>query len=107
MPLRLTRETGPALMSGPRPADSPMSCCGGGPAVTETVTIDRLGARGDGIAGTGAGPVYVPYALPGERVVVERHGARGHLVEVEMASQDRIEPFCPYFGSCGGCAIQH
>ena len=26
---------------------------------------------------------------------------------IETASPERIEPFCPHFGICGGCAIQH
>ena len=32
-----------------------------GPCVTEQLTIHRLGHRGDGVADTAAGPVYVPY----------------------------------------------
>jgi 23S rRNA (uracil1939-C5)-methyltransferase len=77
------------------------------PAVVERVTIARLGGKADGIAEGGNGPVFVPYALPGERVVIERDGPRAHLVSVEAPSPDREEPFCPYFGSCGGCATQH
>ncbi len=42
----------------------PNSCSG--PRVTERLTIARLGHRGDGIADTPQGPVYVPYVLPGE-----------------------------------------
>jgi 23S rRNA (uracil1939-C5)-methyltransferase len=38
----------------------------------EHLTISRLGIRGDGVADTPAGPVYVPYTLPGELVEVER-----------------------------------
>ena len=34
------------------------------------VTIERLGGRGDGIAQTEAGPVFVPAALPGEQMLV-------------------------------------
>ncbi len=34
--------------------------------MSETVTITRIGHRGDGIAQTASGPVYVPFALPGE-----------------------------------------
>jgi 23S rRNA (uracil1939-C5)-methyltransferase len=33
-----------------------------------TLTIDRLGALGDGVAETQRGPVYIPFALPSERV---------------------------------------
>ncbi len=48
--------------------------------MTERLTIDRIGRRGDGIADTPAGPRYVPYTLPGETAEV---------------------------GTCGGCALQH
>jgi 23S rRNA (uracil1939-C5)-methyltransferase len=78
--------------------------------VTERLVIDRLAHRGDGVADTSAGPVFVPYTLPGETVEAEPvpgHPDRRHLLRVETASPERIEPFCPHFGICGGCAIQH
>ncbi len=75
--------------------------------MAERVLIERIGHRGDGIAETASGPVFVPYALPGETVLVERHGPRARLVAVEQPSPDRVEPFCPYFGRCGGCLAQH
>jgi 23S rRNA (uracil1939-C5)-methyltransferase len=75
--------------------------------VAERVTIQRIGHRGDGVAATDAGPVFVPFALPGETVLIERGGARGRLVEIEQPSPDRAVPFCPYFGTCGGCLAQH
>src|SRR4051794_2443085 len=68
------------------------------------LAIDRLGPRGDGVA---PGPVYVPYALAGETVEASVEGDRGKLLAVRTPSPDRIEPFCPYFGTCGGCAVQH
>ena len=78
--------------------------------MSEQIVITHLGQRGDGVAETSTGPVYVPYTLPGETVAVEPvpgHPDRRHLLRVEAASADRIEPFCPHFGICGGCAIQH
>jgi 23S rRNA (uracil1939-C5)-methyltransferase len=71
------------------------------------VTIDRLGAQGDGVADTPAGPLFVPFALPGERVNVARRKDRGEIVALLEASPQRIEPVCRHFGDCGGCAIQH
>jgi 23S rRNA (uracil1939-C5)-methyltransferase len=78
--------------------------------VVERLVIDRLGHRGDGIADTPAGPLYVPYVLPGETVDVEPvpgHADRRHVVRVEVESAERIAPICPHFGVCGGCALQH
>jgi 23S rRNA (uracil1939-C5)-methyltransferase len=78
--------------------------------VTEQLTISRLGHRGDGIADTAHGPVYVPYALPGEVVTVEPvpgHPDRRHPVRVDKPIKERAVPICKHFGQCGGCAMQH
>jgi 23S rRNA (uracil1939-C5)-methyltransferase len=75
--------------------------------VAEQVTIKRLGAKGDGIADTSSGPVFVPKVLPGETVSIERDGSHARLVSVDAASPERETPFCPYFDECGGCATQH
>ena len=69
--------------------------------------IARLGAQGDGVADTAAGPVYIPFALPGETVVAARERDRGTLISVLEPSPQRTEPACRHFGECGGCALQH
>ena len=78
--------------------------------MVERLAISGLGHRGDGIAASAAGPIYVPYTLPGETVEVEPwtgHPDRRHLVRVDAPSAERIAPICPHFGTCGGCALQH
>jgi 23S rRNA (uracil1939-C5)-methyltransferase len=80
------------------------------PRVTEQLTIARLGHRGDGIADTATGPVFVPYTLPGETVTAEPvpgHPDRRHLVHVDRPSHERVAHVCKHFTSCGGCAMQH
>ena len=87
------------------------SNAGDGPgSVTEgsvRARIERLGRRGEGVAMPDGARVYVPYTLPGETVSLHREGERGTLLGVVEPSPERIEPFCPYFGICGGCALQH
>lgn len=81
-----------------------------GPVVVEHLLIDHVGHRGDGVALSNGKPVYVPYVLAGERIAVEAvpgHPDRPHLLNVEVASPERVSPFCTHFGYCGGCAIQH
>lgn len=61
---------------------------------------------------TGGWVVFVPYALPGERVRVsvwknEANCSHADLLEVLQASPDRVDPRCPLFGKCGGCQYQH
>lgn len=68
--------------------------------------IERLGARGEGVARTQRGLVFVPYALAGETVRAEVDGERGRLVDVLEPSLDRVAPICPLYGECGGCAVQ-
>jgi len=80
---------------------------------TETITIDRLGAQGDGIAASQDGPVYVPFTLPGETVAIARVKNQGTVMSIASASADRQEPPCRHFGpdgingTCGGCTLQH
>src|SRR5271166_1483229 len=79
--------------------------------VVERLVIDHVGHRGDGVALAGTEAIYVPYALGGETVEVAdvpgHHPDRRRLLSVEIASPERIAPFCRHFGVCGGCAIQH
>jgi 23S rRNA (uracil1939-C5)-methyltransferase len=69
--------------------------------------IVRVGAQGDGVAETEAGPVYVPFTLQGERVTADVEGDQGRLLEVLRPSAVRVSPPCRHFGTCGGCALQH
>jgi 23S rRNA (uracil1939-C5)-methyltransferase len=74
---------------------------------TQALDIARLGAQGDGVSDTPSGPVFVPYALSGERVQADVHGERARLIAVMTPSPDRIAPVCRHFTHCGGCAMQH
>ena len=74
---------------------------------TRELEIGRLGAQGDGVADGPQGPIYVRYALPGERVRAEVAGERGRVLQVLRPGPDRATPICRHFGACGGCAAQH
>ena len=78
--------------------------------MVERLHIDHVGHRGDGVVLDGGEAIYVPYTLGGETVEVEDvhgHPDRRRLLAIDIKSPERIEPFCPHFGVCGGCAIQH
>lgn len=56
--------------------------------------------------------VFVPLALPGERVGVrivedKRGYALAEAEEIVETSAERVAPACPHFGACGGCQYQH
>jgi 23S rRNA (uracil1939-C5)-methyltransferase len=56
--------------------------------------------------------VFVPFALPGEKVRVrlvdeKRNYAHAELVEVLQPATQRQPPVCVHFGLCGGCHYQH
>ncbi len=75
--------------------------------MAETVdeaAIVGLDARGDGVTESGAA---VRGALPGERVRIRGGDRSVELLEILGPNPDRTEPFCPWFGACGGCAAQH
>lgn len=72
------------------------------------VVIAALGHLGDGVAETPEGELYVPFALPGERVRVRDLGeGRAELLGIVTPSAERVKPPCPHFKQCGGCALQN
>lgn len=75
------------------------------------VEIEAIGRNGDGIARINGRPVFVPLALPGDRLRVRLIAKRadGYAAEVieEQKQSERAEPACPHYGHCGGCHLQH
>lgn len=74
--------------------------------------IESLSHEGRGIAHLDGKTIFVEGALPEEEVnarLVRRHRRYddARTVEVLKASPDRIQPHCPWFAECGGCALQH
>ena len=75
--------------------------------------IEGLAHEGRGITHDERGrPVFVDFALPGERVrfrytKLRRSRGEGAAVEILEPAAERIEPGCAHFGNCGGCALQH
>ncbi|PTQ53246.1 MAG: RNA methyltransferase, TrmA family [Brockia lithotrophica] len=77
-----------------------------------TFSVDTITQEGEGLSRGDGFVVFVPGALPGERVrarvvQVKRDYARAKLLALEAASPDRASPPCPVYGRCGGCTLQH
>ncbi len=70
------------------------------------LTIERLGTRGEGVAQIEGRKIFVPHTIPGDTISAEINGDAGRIVEIIEPSGDREAPFCPHYGTCGGCAIQ-
>lgn len=78
----------------------------------ENLTIVDVAFGGKGVARSGGKVVFVPFTITGEEVTAEifklkKNFAEADLVSVLIASPHRVEPVCPYFGTCGGCSYQH
>lgn len=76
------------------------------------VLIQDIGRDGQGIGRCGEAVVFVPGALPGERVqACLVHRARRHwiarLETLEQSSPERRRPPCILASACGGCSLQH
>ncbi len=74
--------------------------------------VESLDHEARGIARQEGKTIFIDGALPGERVEYASFRKKpnyelAHLVAVERASVARVEPRCPHFGICGGCAMQH
>ncbi len=74
--------------------------------------VEDLSHDGRGVVKIESKVYFVPGALPGETVTFSPKKKRkgqfnGELISIEMASRNRVDPKCTYFGVCGGCTLQH
>ncbi|MCL6456865.1 MAG: 23S rRNA (uracil(1939)-C(5))-methyltransferase RlmD [Gorillibacterium sp.] len=74
--------------------------------------IVGIGHEGEGVGRVNGYTLFIPGALPGERVrtkvlKVKKQYGYGKLLEVLEKSPDRIKAPCPIYNQCGGCQLQH
>lgn len=75
------------------------------------VTIEKLVHGGSGFARHEGKVVFVPFSVPGDRLLVRKAEekkafCRAEIVRVIEPGPGRVAPRCPYFGTCGGCQLQ-
>ena len=69
-------------------------------------------ANGQAVGRTGGMVVFCFGPLPQERARVRISSVKpkyavGEMLQLTLGSRLRAQPFCPVFGSCGGCQVQH
>ena len=74
--------------------------------------VSRLGSNGEGIVKDGNYTVFVPYALPNEKIKyrvlkVKKNIVFAKIVEVYTPAEERVRPACAVYEKCGGCQLQH
>jgi 23S rRNA (uracil1939-C5)-methyltransferase len=74
--------------------------------------IETIAFGGEGILRYRGFVVFIPFTAVGDRITcriteMKRSFAKGILIELKYASRYRTQPLCPYFGTCGGCQLQH
>jgi tRNA/tmRNA/rRNA uracil-C5-methylase (TrmA/RlmC/RlmD family) len=76
------------------------------------VRIESLAYGGDGIGRIDGRAIFVPRTAPGDlvrvRITEDRKSyLRGEVVDLVEAGPNRRDAPCRYFGTCGGCQLQH
>ncbi len=82
--------------------------------INQIVEADVIGLahEGEGVGRVEGFTLFIPGALPGERVKarvseVKKQFGRAELLQVLVSSTDRVAPPCPIYEQCGGCQLQH
>jgi 23S rRNA (uracil1939-C5)-methyltransferase len=76
------------------------------------VAFTDLLANGQAVGRAGGMVVFCFGPLPQERAhvriaTVKQRYAVAKMIELQTRSPLRAQPFCPVFGTCGGCQVQH
>ncbi len=79
--------------------------------ILDNVVIEAVAAEGKALARVDGMALFVQFAVPGDIVKVKvtkkkKNYMEGFILEIKKPSPDRLEPFCQYFGVCGGCKWQ-
>ncbi|MEY9096699.1 23S rRNA (uracil(1939)-C(5))-methyltransferase RlmD [Paenibacillus sp. RC84] len=77
-----------------------------------TAEIIGIGHDGEGVGRVEGFTLFVPGALPGERVhlkvlKLKKQYGYAKLLEVLDSSPERVGAPCPIYDKCGGCQLQH
>ncbi len=80
--------------------------------IFENVLIEGIAAEGKAIARVDNKVIFVPGVAPGDVVDIritrrKKSFYEGTAINFHEYSKDRTDPFCDYFGTCGGCKWQH
>ena len=81
-------------------------------AQTFELHIESLDHEARGVAHLDGKVVFVEGALPGEHVTAQLIKKKpkfntARATSIHSSSWLRVDPKCPHFGVCGGCAMQH
>lgn len=75
-------------------------------------SVQDIAFGGHGVVKVEGKVCFVPFVCEDETVEIEvlkekKHFSFGEVKRILKSSPDRIEPKCPYYGTCGGCQFQH
>lgn len=76
------------------------------------VIAGKMVFGGDCIAENSEKKIFIPYTIPGEKVEIKiekdfKDYSIAKNLNIIEKSRYRTVPFCPYYGKCGGCNLQH
>lgn len=77
----------------------------------ENAVIEAVAAEGKALTHFEGIVVFVEFAVPGDVVDIrvtkkKKNHWEGFVSRMVKPSENRLEPFCPHFGVCGGCKWQ-
>lgn len=79
--------------------------------ILENVLVENYAAEGKSLARVEGKVIFIEQAVPGDVVDIrlgknKKDWAEAHVLSFKQYSPDRVIPFCPHFGVCGGCQWQ-
>jgi 23S rRNA (uracil1939-C5)-methyltransferase len=79
--------------------------------VLEKLLVEDYAAEGKSLARLEGKVIFIEQAVPGDVVDLrvtksKKDWAEGYPMQFHSYSKDRVQPFCPHFGVCGGCQWQ-